>query len=114
MPIEFDERLPKTFALVCRSIANFGDKPRPPGDVERACQSCNAAVSLTERGQEQERDSAGGAVILCNPCALVMAARLKAGGTMLEMRHNPMAVQRLQESEAARRTHELFERLCKP
>lgn len=102
--------MPKTI-IACRSISNFKGEPRPPGDATRKCEVCAEPVSLTERGQENER--AGGATIVCNPCALSLAAILKAGGSPMEMRHNPEAVKSLHESAGARRMHDLFEMVFK-
>ncbi len=102
----------KPFILMCRCMANFrAGELRPAGSVTRACQICAEPVSLTVRGQEQERS--GGAMILCNPCALVMVAKLKEGGSEFVVRQNPAAVESLAAREGARKMYELFEKFLK-
>lgn len=111
-----DPKLSQPFILACRSVANFVSRgqSRPDGDVTRACKICREPVSLTQRGQEQESAGGGNAIILCNTCALVMLAELKAGGSQAEFRMNPEATKAVQDSQEARNMHDLFRDLFKP
>lgn len=87
-----------TMLMICRSVADG----HIPGAVRGYhCAMCGDEIQITPTGKQQLQQTPG-AILLCNPCGIVIANAHKAKGTLDGITISPELRARLKDSPVLR------------
>ena len=90
-----DHPMPERFLVACRHLRDYEmcGHVVPATFTKRECQICNQRIVVSPEGIAQ---SLRGGFLVCNPCAMEMARRLRAAGKEVEFQQTGNAKAQLE------------------